>query len=216
MHGNFTLFENLNWLNRNIELLISTVPVQKTEEQVEADTLAAQQLKDSKKLSINAAEFSPAKKKTSLFDEQDDIKKNKVIIVNDPSLINEQADEEEIEVEVATEEQSGLSSDPDVPADQTVVGLAQATIRKGTEIRLLSPKLENISLFRCTALHIMVKCARCKDTVEVENIKPEPQQAEEKKSNTERWMACPTCTSILGIKFLGGIVNALTYLTHPD
>lgn len=217
MHGSYTLFENLNWLNRNIEVLISTVPVQKTEEQVEADTLAAQQSKELKppmsqpKLSVNAPEFSPKsttrKKVTSLFDEEDAIRKNKVIIVNDPSLINEQAAEEEVEVELPTEEDL-TPLIPEEEKDKTVVELTQATIRKGTEIRLLSPKLENVSLFRCTALHIIVKCARCKDTVEVENIKPEQGSTtttNKANHNSERWMACPTCTSILGIKFLGGI-----------
>jgi hypothetical protein len=134
-----------------------------------------------------------------------------VIIVNDPSLIIEKNEEEEVEVELAQgdgddhiidpqkEEEGGSSS-------KVLSGISQQpTIRKGTEIRLVNPKLENISLFKCSLLHIMVKCNRCKDTCEVENIKPD--QDEESKptqQKKERWMACPTCTSLMGIKFLGG------------
>lgn len=233
-NGDCTLFENLNWLNRNIELLLSSPPTQKTEEQAEADSIAAAQQKDLKPpvkaaqqqqpaLSITAPEFTPqqskpadTKKKTSLFDEANDIKKNKVIIVNDPSLVIEQADEEEVEVELAEGEddyhrhleEEGYQQQE--AGEKTVVGLSQPVVRRGTEIRLVDPKLENISLFRCALLHIMVKCARCKDTVEVENIKPEQEDKQAASSSskqppkTERWMSCPTCSSVLGIKFLGG------------
>lgn len=233
--GDYTLFENLNWLNRNIELLLSTPPTQKTEEQAEADVIAAAQQKDLKPpvkaaqqpaLSVTAPEFTPqqskpadTKKKTSLFDEANDIKKNKVIIVNDPSLVIEQAEEEEVEVELAEGEddyhrhleEEHQQQEGGGGGEKTVVGLSQPVVRRGTEIRLVDPKLENISLFRCALLHIMVKCARCKDTVEVENIKPEQEDKQAAASSsskpppkTERWMSCPTCSSVLGIKFLGG------------
>lgn len=220
--GTYTLFENLNWLNRNLESLISCPPVQKTEEQVETANIAASQQKDSKPpvkqqqqqqtLSVTAPEFTPnaSKKKTSLFDEAD-IRKNKVVIVNDPSLIIEQAKEEEIEVELANGDDAIEDDvfDEQEEGEKTLITLSQPVVRKGTEIRLIDPKLENISLFRCSLLHIMVKCARCKDTVEVENIKPEQDTNESATSSknqpkTERWMSCPTCSSILGVKFLGG------------
>ncbi|KAL9542538.1 hypothetical protein MBANPS3_008562 [Mucor bainieri] len=238
-NGDYTLFENLNWLNRNIELLLSTPPAQKTEEQAEADSIAAAQQKDLKPpvkatqqqqqpaLSVAAPEFTPqqskpsdTKKKTSLFDEANDIKKNKVIIVNDPSLVIEQADEEEVEVELAEGEDDyhrhlEEEHQQQEGGEKTVVGLSQPAVRRGTEIRLVDPKLENISLFRCALLHIMVKCARCKDTVEVENIKPEQEDKQAAPSSssskpppkTERWMSCPTCSSVLGIKFLGELVH---------
>ncbi|KAK4521942.1 uncharacterized protein ATC70_004481 [Mucor velutinosus] len=233
--GDYTLFENLNWLNRNIELLLSTPPTQKTEEQVEADSIAAAQQKDLKPplkaaqqqlgLSVTAPEFTPqqtkpsdTKKKASLFDEASDIKKNKVIIVNDPSLVIEQADEEEVEVELAEGEDDyhrhlKEAHQQQEGGEKTLVGLSQPVVRRGTEIRLVDPKLENISLFRCALLHIMVKCARCKDTVEVENIKPEQEDKQAASSSskqppkTERWMSCPTCSSVLGIKFLGELVH---------
>jgi DNA-directed RNA polymerase subunit RPC12/RpoP len=212
------LFENLNWLNRNLQLLLSSPPVQKTEEQVETAIIAASQQKDTKPpvkqqqtLSASAPEFTPkaSKKKTSLFDEEDDIRKNKVVIVNDPSLIIEQAEEEEVEVELANGDSvdEGVSGqEEEENNEKTLVRLSQPVIRRGTEIRLIDPKLENISLFRCSLLHLMVKCARCKDTVEAENIKPEQEenQASKNHSKTERWMSCPTCSSVLGIKFLGG------------
>lgn len=236
--GDYTLFENLNWLNRNLELLLSTPPTQKTEEQEEAESISAAQQKDLKppvkaaqqqqpSLSVTAAEFMPqqqpkseSKKKTSLFDEENNVKKNKVIIVNDPSLVIEQADEEEVEVELAPgEDEYHHHSEEEQDGEKTLVNLSQPAVRRGTEIRLVDPKLENISLFRCTLLHIMVKCARCKDTVEVENIKPEQEEKQaasssssEKKPNapkTERWMSCPTCSSVMGIKLLGGNIYEL-------
>ncbi|KAI9487811.1 MAG: hypothetical protein EXX96DRAFT_473829, partial [Benjaminiella poitrasii] len=161
-------------------------PTQKTEEQIEADTISNAQQKDLKppsnrdiltssqdshpvEPSTSQQKSSTAKKATSLFDDEAMFKKNRVIVVNDPALIVDQTDEEDVE-------------------------------------------LENISLFRCALLHIMVKCARCKDTVEVENIKPEENEAtvsssSSKRSQTERWMSCPTCSSVLGIKFHGELVH---------
>lgn len=199
----------MNWLNRNLESLVSTPPTSKTIEQEETESIAASQQKDLKpptkqqQLSVTAAVFTPNKpqpKKTSLFDE--DIKKNKVIIVNDPSLIIEQAEEEEVEVELAKEDDPEHTIDHTEEGASTLSGISQPVIRKGTEIRLMDPKLENVSLFRCTLLHIMVKCHRCKDTCEVENIRPDT--TDETQQKKERWMACPTCTSLMGIKFLGG------------
>jgi hypothetical protein len=239
-NGDFSLFENLNWLNRNLDELLSHPPVAKTKEQAEADKISQAQQKDLKppvkkdhyhqsqqQLSVSAPVFTPQqqpqqqqqKKKTSLFYEKDDIKRNKVIVVNDPSLIVEQAEEEEVEVQLADgDEVDQLVNNGNEEGSSVLAGVSQPVIRKGTEIRLIEPKLESISLFKCSLLHIMVKCARCKDTVEVENIQPDQDEdataaasssslSKKPHSKKERWMACPTCTSILGIKFLGGKVN---------
>lgn len=217
--------------------LLSRPPTTQTKEQAEADRISKALQKDLKplvkkvnqhpqqqqQLSVSAPVFTPQqqqqqpqqKKKTPLFDEKDDIKRNKVIVVNDPSLVVEQADEEEVEVELADSDDVDQLNDSNGNEGSILNGVSQPVIRKGTEIRLTDPKLENISLFKCSLLHIMVKCARCKDTVEVENIRPD--QDEDITSSTassstvkkvqpkkERWVACTTCTSILGIKFLGG------------
>ncbi|KAI8969206.1 hypothetical protein BDF20DRAFT_893724 [Mycotypha africana] len=242
--NNLTLFENLNWLNRHLEQLISTPPVRKSEEQEEVDKLAAaqQQNRRSSSLALQQSEQSQpinqqqpsatanksSRKVMSLFDEDDLYsKKNNVIIVNDPSFVDmEQSTSDEQEETTADDESSSedeeLEKDKEPQQDsstKTVVSLAQATVRRGTEIRLEDPRMENISLFRCTLLHIMVKCARCKDTVEVENIKPEvdptPLASAEPSSSTnatatsktERWTTCPTCSSVLGIKFLGEFIH---------
>lgn len=218
--GDFTLFENLNWLNRNLESLLSTPPATKTVEQEEAAEISAAQQKELKppvkkeqqQLSVTAPVFTPQQpKKKSLFEDEDEMKKNKVIIVNDPSLIIEQATEEEVEVELADGDDITVMNNTEEMTEpsNTLTGVSQPVIRKGTEIRLINPKLENVSLFRCTSLHMMVKCDRCKDTVEVQNV--EPDQEEEKKNqkqrSKERWMSCPTCTSELGIRFLGELVH---------
>ncbi|GAA5810944.1 hypothetical protein MFLAVUS_004372 [Mucor flavus] len=212
--GDSTLFENLNWLNRNLEHLLSTPPVVKTVEQEETAEIAAAQHKESKppvkkdrQLSVTAPVFTPQPKKKSLFDDENDIKRNKVIIVNDPSLIIEQAEEEEVEVELTEPNHTDESHGEEEESENSnmLTGVSQPIVRKGTEIRLMNPKLDNVSLFRCTSLHIMVKCGRCKETVEVQNI--EPDQEDGKQKSKERWMSCPTCTSELGIRFLGELVH---------
>ncbi|KAI7901731.1 uncharacterized protein BX663DRAFT_513864 [Cokeromyces recurvatus] len=236
-NGDYTLFENLNWLNRNLELLLSSPPLQKTEEQIEAETISSEQQKHLKPPSkkdiltksssqehiISQQKPFEAKKISSLFEEDTSFKNNRVIIVNDPSLAYGQADEEDVEVELAegdedispfVDHQNDTESEDE--KTKTLVGLSQPVVRRGTEIRLIDPKLENISLFRCALLHMMVKCARCKETVEVENIKPEENErvsssssssSNTSASKTERWMPCPTCSSILGIKFHGELVH---------
>lgn len=180
-------------------------------EQEETAEIAAAQHKESKppvkkdrQLSVTAPVFTPQPKKKSLFDDENDIKRNKVIIVNDPSLIIEQAEEEEVEVELTEPNHTDESHGEEEESENSnmLTGVSQPIVRKGTEIRLMNPKLDNVSLFRCTSLHIMVKCGRCKETVEVQNI--EPDQEDGKQKSKERWMSCPTCTSELGIRFLGG------------
>lgn len=196
----------MNWLNRNLELLSTIPPTTKTVEQQETAVIAASQQKDLKpplkkeqSLSISAPVFTPQpKKKSSLFDE-DHVKKNKVVIVNDPSLIIEQAEEDEVQVELAKGDDDHHVMETE-QGPSVLSGVSQPVIRRGTEIRLIDPKLDNVSLFKCSSLHLMVKCSRCKDTVEVQNIKSD-------QDSKERWMACPTCTAELGIKFAGELVH---------
>ncbi|KAI8876588.1 hypothetical protein K501DRAFT_200091, partial [Backusella circina FSU 941] len=224
-NGTYNLFENLNWLNRHLEQLLQTPPTHKSEEQREVDAIAAAQQKDLKPpvvqrpldptstLSPNAPLFTPKKKKVSLFDDED-TKKNRVVIVNDPSIIRDadeeqQAAEEEVEVELADDDdQDGIliydEQGPNVP----VATPSPTTLRRGTEVRLVDPVLENVSLFRCAILHIVVKCNRCKETVDMENVHPETDNSsDDKQHSKERWMACPTCSSVIGIRFLGDFVH---------
>lgn len=187
-------------------MLATTPPTTKTAEQKETAVIAASQQKDLKPpmkkeqaLSISAPVFTPQpKKKSSLFDE--DIKKNKVIIVNDPRLIIEQAEEDEVQVELAQGDDDDHVMETEVAGPSVLSGVTSTDIRRGTEIRLIDPKLDNVSLFKCTSLHLMVKCNRCKETVQVQNIKSD-------QDAKERWMACPTCTAELGIKFVGELVH---------
>lgn len=89
--------------------------------------------------------------------------------------------------------------------------------RRGTELRLPNIKLDNVALLYCTVLNLLVRCARCKGTMEVRDIVPEfdagltvPEMgvvanvvAETPRKN-EKWLSCPTCTSLVGVRFKGG------------
>jgi uncharacterized CHY-type Zn-finger protein len=207
-------------LNRHLEQLLQTPPTHKSEEQRELDAIAAAQQKDLKPpvvqrpldptstLSPNAPLFTPKKKKTFLFDE--DTRKNRVVIVNDPSIIRDQGDEEqqaaeeEVEVELADDDQDGALVYSEQPGSS--VPVTTPTMRRGTEVRLMDPVLENITLFRCAILHVVVKCNRCKETVDIENVHPETDD-KTKEHPKERWLACPTCSSVIGIRFLGDFVH---------
>ncbi|KAI8989263.1 hypothetical protein BDB01DRAFT_531022 [Pilobolus umbonatus] len=212
-HSNCSLFENLNWLNRNIEHLWSTPPTTKSNEEIEADKLAVSQKKQlappktSTPLSVSAPIFTPKQlmnkqsaKLTSLFDE--DTKNNRVIKVNDPALIvDEQLTEVIVETDSGDAPESTQQPHEDDVAESSTLPLPMPAIKKGTDIRLMNFKLENVTLFRCTSLHVILKCAKCKDTLDVENIRPE---SEEYKG---RWLTCPTCSSVVGVKFIGDMVH---------
>ncbi|ORE11352.1 hypothetical protein BCV72DRAFT_238035 [Rhizopus microsporus var. microsporus] len=221
-----SLFENLNWLNRYLEQLISGEQRTQTREEQEAAQMAdAQKMQhkpptqEQKKsmLSASAPVFVPQvqkKKKTSLFDEEDQ-KQSRVVIVNDPAFVVDEEDEADDGNDSTTDEseeneEEEISGSEDETKKDALTGLAQPPkVKRGTEIRLIDPVLDNVSLFRCNVLHLVVKCARCKDTTAVENIKPD--QDEEGNSSgkikTERWISCPTCNSIMGIKFYSELIH---------
>ncbi|OAD71866.1 hypothetical protein PHYBLDRAFT_73488 [Phycomyces blakesleeanus NRRL 1555(-)] len=85
--------------------------------------------------------------------------------------------------------------------------VAGPAARRGTAIRLIEPRLENVSLFYCLSLHLIVKCARCKNTVEIENLMPEKVSLGGRQEGKERWMTCTTCSSIIGAKFIGEFMH---------
>ncbi|KAI8060798.1 hypothetical protein BC940DRAFT_311371 [Gongronella butleri] len=108
---------------------------------------------------------------------------------------------------------SGSSSDngseeeeDDQPTSSTMASSTNSgSIRRGTEIRLVDPELDNVTLLRCVVLHLLVKCNRCKNTVDVENIQP---SAEADGDSKTRWLPCTTCQAVIGVKFLPAMVHA--------
>ncbi|RCI05948.1 hypothetical protein CU098_002484, partial [Rhizopus stolonifer] len=63
-----------------------------------------------------------------------------------------------------------------------------------TNIQLLSPSLENVSLFRCGTLHLVVKCMDCKDILDVELESEQDNQVMKKKP-------CLTCSNNMSVSF---------------
>ncbi|KAI9313048.1 hypothetical protein BX666DRAFT_1841325, partial [Dichotomocladium elegans] len=149
--------------------------------------------------------------------------KKHVIVVDDPMLalppgVNPSDIPEpssgEISASNAEDESSSDEEDADEkPAkeptrDESSESTDQPVTRRGTEIRLIEPRLENVSILRCTSLHLVVRCNRCKTTVDIENIVPkDPIAPQTSQAKNERWVSCPTCTSLIGVKFFSELVH---------
>ncbi|KAJ3278574.1 hypothetical protein HK104_002211, partial [Borealophlyctis nickersoniae] len=72
----------------------------------------------------------------------------------------------------------------------------------GTEVRLVDVRLENISLLQSSSLHLMVRCERCKDTVDIPNLAPLGNARE-----TERSITCARCNSELAVRYREDFVH---------
>jgi hypothetical protein len=93
----------------------------------------------------------------------------------------------------------------------TSISTTPQEVRTGTEIRFPDLRLENVSLLRCARMFLMVKCSRCSNTVEVENIIPEQAAVDSASNGSEkyqRWLPCPTCSSLIGVLFKGNYLHA--------
>ncbi|CAO3702829.1 unnamed protein product [Rhizopus stolonifer] len=187
-----SLFEKLNWMNRHLQTWLTT-PVKMEEKK--------------STLSISAPSFVPASAplaSSSVFvPPKEEVRKNKVIVVNDPSYLIDDQESNEHSSEHSSDDDSEDYSDDDSDASNqaSLPAIPPTNIKRGTEIRLVEPTLDNISLFRCTSLHLIVRCARCKNTTAIENIQPQ------QEDNKERWMCCPTCSSVMGVKFFAELVH---------
>ncbi|KAF7729141.1 hypothetical protein EC973_004909 [Apophysomyces ossiformis] len=226
-----TLFQNLNWLNRHAEAIIET-PLSFSEPDVKAsidrttkteDKLVSSSYQNDAKTNSNRPFFvsdtklpsnnapKTEKKLVSIFDEEDK-KKKKVIRVSDPffqSVLPKAKEETSVPAvsETATASTSAVEEKETVAAASRIcVEPPKSKLEQGTEIRFSEIRLDKVALFRCKSLHLVVKCARCKDTVDVENVLPE-ETTGSKSPKRERWLTCPKCSAIMGIKFLGELVH---------
>ncbi|KAG2183213.1 hypothetical protein INT43_006217 [Umbelopsis isabellina] len=210
-----TLFQRLNWLNTNLNLLLDAP---KPEEPINAPPIIT-----------DAAEARPASPihdslPSIRSDAQLDRKDRKLYVaqlpdsapsVDSPLLKQGNADNNDA-IHSHDGSSSAESSDEESDDEEITSKLETTTIstpqpvRTGTEVRFPELKLENVSLLRCARMTIMVKCARCSNTVEVENIIPEQAAVESVNHTSEkyqRWMPCPTCSSLIGILFKGNYLH---------
>ncbi|KAI9028123.1 hypothetical protein CLU79DRAFT_811145 [Phycomyces nitens] len=177
-----SLFQNLNWLNRNISSLYreATPPVSPPQPNPETIPETPQQSKQSK-------QSKPAIATREII--YNETKDNRVIVVKDPLLL--------IPPNVEPKEEEALESDQPVRLQDIV-----SSPRRGTEIRLENVCLKNVALARCVSVSMVLKCARCKGSVVMDNIQPE-----ETNTKHESWKTCPTCTLMVGVKFLADWIH---------
>lgn len=209
--GNRTLFQNLNWLNRHLETILRYPPQMKPQKPVEVDKPASTAI---------SSTGNSSTKKPVIGGESDD-RKNRVIVVDDPSMLRppgveaddlpgKSAGSSEDEDEYKSSDGENDDSDEEQAVEQKKKPAAGESkpIRRGTELRLVSPVLENVSLFRCISVHLMVKCNRCKETAEMEDIMPKDPINPVGKNDgrlEECWLPCPACNSQLGAKVTAGM-----------
>ncbi|CAO3591216.1 unnamed protein product [Absidia cylindrospora] len=228
VNTDYTLFEHLNWLNRHMESILNSPAVP---EQVDTNTPLLRPVRppthpptNSTSAIMTTGSSTSIGKKSIFMDGQT---KNRVILVSDPNLVKPPGVTDDHQQQFKSNSNEGghasdtSSTEPDqeqASSSSTTTALEvsqQQSVRRGTEIRLIEPQLENISLFRCISLHVLVKCSRCKNTVDVENILPEASlESTDDQSNgkgamnkKERWMDCPTCHSIIGVKFFSELIH---------
>lgn len=210
-----TLFQRLNWLNTNINSLLDAP---KPEEPINARPVVPDV--------VEARPTSPVRDALPSLqsDAQLDRKNRKLYVAQLPdsasSVDNPLFQQGNADNSDAIHSHDGLSSaeSSDEESDQeeltskletTSISTPQP-VRSGTEVRFPDLKLENVSLLRCARMTIMVKCARCSNTVEVEDIIPEQAAVESVNHTSEkyqRWMPCPTCSSLIGILFKGNYLH---------
>lgn len=224
----YTLFEHLNWINRHLECILNSPATPCNMDNITpllrpVRPQAAPRSSIATEVTVSTASSSLKK---SLF--ADDHAKSKVVMVNDPSLVRPPGATEDKPIIPSNSNDNQIDASIAAPPDPFSSSSAMVTpaldvsapqaLRRGTEVRLIQPQLENVSLFRCVSLHVLVKCSRCKNTVDLENILPEgtletPTGAAEAASaaptthKKERWTSCPTCHSIIGVKFLSELIH---------
>ncbi|CAO3623512.1 unnamed protein product [Cunninghamella echinulata] len=232
----YTLFEHLNWLHRHMESILNkpppvdlTNPTTPLLRQIRSPPTNTNHINPSKSISTKA------KQNVSIF--KDDQVKKKIIIVNDPNFTsphtvitneasssNSNNNRESIESTNHNEntDSTMISTSEEEEEEEAKVNKPlnvseQLTVRRGTEIRLMKPQLDNITFFRCTSLYLLVKCNRCKSTIDIENLLPIESDFDNNHNDdnkgkviakkNERITSCSTCHSIIGIKFYSELIH---------
>ncbi|KAI8341370.1 hypothetical protein BC941DRAFT_391525 [Chlamydoabsidia padenii] len=229
INSDYTLFEHLNWLNRHMESILNSPAAPTSIDNV--TPLLRPIRSQAPRPTPTPTEDTESSLKANLPKKSifvDDQVKSKVVVVNDPSIVRPPgattAQEEKRPFTTSSDEEdedSLLEQDNHASAEPSSSSTLDVSttqpLRRGTEIRLLQPQLDNVSLFRCVSLHVLVKCSRCKNTVDLENILPESsletpgdptkKDTNNKNNKRERWTSCPTCHSVIGVKFLSELIH---------
>ncbi|ORX63125.1 hypothetical protein DM01DRAFT_1403493 [Hesseltinella vesiculosa] len=213
-----SLFEHLNWLSRHMECILNTPMAQPVTESKMTPLL--HHIRSPANLASTSAATlskSPLVKKSLFADDRDT--KNRLIIIHDNTPVPftastsasgtaSQPNQQSISCDEGTSSDATSTDDDaaDEPSSsQPMMMTDSKDVRRGTEVRLLDPQLDNVTLLRCTLLHLLVKCNRCKNTVDVENVQPTQEDIDGDKKT--RWLTCSTCQSVLGVKFLPSMVH---------
>ncbi|KAI7864139.1 hypothetical protein BDF14DRAFT_1261943 [Spinellus fusiger] len=199
-----SLFSHLNWLHHHLPSILSE-PIPTA-----APTSLSPSLLISPPIAPTAAAAAAATTTTItttatataniLTDTLPSDRESRVIYVSRPQHLFQQETSTQQETSANTLPEESPQPPPPVPLPSS-----NSTVKKGIAIRLINPQLKNVSLFHCISLRLIVKCARCSDTTEIENILPENESPHQQKK--ERWTTCSTCSSILGVKFIGDLMH---------
>ncbi|KAJ3322687.1 hypothetical protein HDU76_013828 [Blyttiomyces sp. JEL0837] len=69
---------------------------------------------------------------------------------------------------------------------------------RGTQVRVPDVVLKNVSLLRCLSPYLIIRCSRCKNTFDSPALLPD----------TEYHPNCPTCGTVVGIRYRAGMVHS--------
>ena len=230
-----TLFQNLNWLNRNLETILQYPPerpweIKDSDEETSSSSsedervetykervsiIKEQQTQEKGKSSFKKNNKAPAK--ASIFDED----KARVVVVDDPRFLRPAYLDPPNSSNSMTNDGDpipvDLSSDPDnhTHANQTtgngVTSSSESSSEpvplNGTAIYIYKYQLENITLFRCIQLNMVVKCSKCKTMANMEDVVPKDPfnfYLPSTKENSQVWKGCTKCGNLMGVKFFSG------------
>lgn len=197
-----SLFQHLNWLVRNLSDLMKEPPRRASRQHSQEQS------------SISLPTSKP-KAEIGLVPDDAIIKPKKVVITNSaeffPPALVEQFSKQRLEehINASTSESSASSSDSEPISFSSKSSNPRG--RGGIEIRHPDVSLENIALLQLDSLNISVKCTRCRSKFSIMDLDVEVlDKASDEASAAnphigERWLTCPTCTQILGIKIFPGM-----------
>ncbi|KAK6093803.1 hypothetical protein MT418_005642 [Batrachochytrium dendrobatidis] len=91
-----------------------------------------------------------------------------------------------------------LTSTDIATSESNSTGIYTASPQKrGTQIRLLESRLDNISLLHCTSITVTIRCTRCRDTAQVSNL-----LASLVENHPDyHFTCCKTCQSAMSVAF---------------
>ncbi|KAM3588482.1 hypothetical protein VKS41_000926 [Umbelopsis sp. WA50703] len=200
-----SLFQHLNWLVRNLGDLMREPPRRASAQPF--------QVQPSVSLPISKPKLG------SGLAPEDAISKPKKVVITDsteffpPALVEQFSNQQLNEhIKASTSESSASSSDSEPISFSSKSSNPRG--RGGIELRHPDMSLENIALLQLESLNISVKCTRCRSKfsimdLDVEILDKSSDEASTTNAQTgERWLACPTCTQIVGIKIFPGMHSA--------